>query len=293
MTFVRHKGLVLTILLLPAALFYVIYVVATLFTNISISFLYWDGVARINFAGLRNWTKLFGDKDFWNSMKNTAVIFAGIFCIMIPLAFSVSTILAKNLKAIGVFKIVFFAPIVVSSIMVGLVWSFILDPASGLVNSILFKLGLDAFALEWIGGRTLSPYSIAYICIWQWMGINTVIFLTGIKAIPESLFESAVIDGARDRYIALHITLPMIRESLLSSAILNIAGVFKVYEIVLSLTNGGPGYSSCTIAAYMMAKMFDESQFGYGSVISTVIFVLCTVLSIILISLNNSKKVQY
>jgi ABC-type sugar transport system permease subunit len=85
----------------------------------------------------------------------------------------------------------------------------------------------------------------------------------------------------------------MIRESLLSSAILNIAGVFKVYEIVLSLTNGGPGYSSCTVAAYMMAKMFDESQFGYGSAISTVIFILCSALSLILISLNNSKKVQY
>ena len=288
--YVKHRKLTLLILLAPAFLFFIVFVFLTAFANIVISFSNWKGVGSIPFNGMANWEKLLGDKDYWLSFRNTTIIFIGIFCVMIPLAFFVSTILSKKMRGMEFFKFVFFSPIVISSVMIGLVWNFILDPSNGLLNSVLHKIGLEFLAQEWIGGRILSPFSMAFICIWQWMGINTVIFLTGIKAIPSSIYETATIDGAKDAQIALRITLPLIKESLVSSAILNIAGVFKVYDLVVSLTSGGPGYSSCTLATYMMIKMFDAGLYGYGATIATSILIITSVLSILLYVFNKKSE---
>lgn len=288
--FIKHPKLTLIILLSPAIIFFTVFVFATFVYNVFLSFFNWKGVGALDFAGLSNWQKLLGDSDYMLSLKNTTIIFVGIFFVMLPLAFFIGTILAKKIKGMDFFKFVFFAPIVVSSVMIGLIWNFILDPGNGLLNSVLRKIGLDFLALEWIGGRVLSPYSIAFICIWQWLGINIVIFMTGIKAIPASIFESAIIDGAKDRHTAIFITLPLVKESIISSAILNVAGVFKVYDLIVTLTSGGPGYSSCTAAMYMMIKMFDSGLFGYGSAISTSILIITSILSILLLIYNKKTE---
>lgn len=290
---IKNRGLKIFLLLFPALLFYIVYVVLPGLSNVVLSLFYYDGVKSIRFAGLKNWMELFGDIDFLIASKNSLIIFVGIFGIMIPLAFFMAVLLNNKLKFVDAFKFIYFAPIVVSSIMIGLIWGFILDPTLGLLNNFLRSVGLESFALDWIGGTTFSPYSITFICIWQWMGINMMIFLTGIKNIPKQIFESAAIDGSGGLRTAVRITLPLIKEQLLASAILNVVGVLKVYDLVVALTGGGPGYSSDVMASYMMRKMFDEMQFGYGATIAVIISIICIILSVIMIKINKKETYQF
>ncbi|MBU5362146.1 sugar ABC transporter permease [Enterococcus raffinosus] len=252
------------ILILPALLLYLAYIIAPIFIAAYYSFTKFSGIGQPQFVGISNYLRLFKDPIFIIALKNTIIVLLVTILILIPGAFLLSLLMNRNMKGLTLVRAINYAPSIIAPIMVGLIWVFILDPKIGLINVLLDKVGLSSLALEWIGGDKLTPFSVAIVQSWQSLGYIATIFLAGLTLIPEELYEAADIDGATGFQKVVNITIPMLNETFKMNLILVITLVFKIFETVLQLTNGGPNHLSEVLVTYMYGMTFTSGEYGYG-----------------------------
>lgn len=252
------------ILILPTLLLYLVYIIAPIFIAAYYSFTKFSGIGQPQFVGISNYLRLFKDPFFIIALKNTIIVLLVTILILIPGAFLLSLLMNRNMKGLTLVRAINYAPSIVAPIMVGLIWVFILDPKIGLINVLLDKAGLSSLALEWIGGDKLTPFSVAIVQSWQSLGYIATIFLAGLTLIPEELYEAADIDGATGFQKVVNITIPMLNETFKMNLILVITLVFKIFETVLQLTNGGPNHLSEVLVTYMYGMTFTSGEYGYG-----------------------------
>ena len=160
----------------------------------------------------------------------------------------------------------------------------------GIINSILDALHLDFLKQKWIGGETLSPYSIAFIYFWQQLGYLVTIFIAGLKMIPEEVLEAVKIDGASTMQKIRYVIIPMMRSTISTVAVLIITGVFKIFEIVQQTTGGGPNHLSETLVTYSYSTTFTSGNYGYGMSLATVTFVLSLIITGIYSFLTRERE---
>lgn len=280
--FSKKKNFVL--MLGPALLVYLAYIIIPLFVAVYYSFTNFRGVSAPDLIGLRNYTILFKDKFFLVSVKNTVIILVMSIAILLPLSLAMGLLLNKTLKLINVFKALYFLPNIIAPLIVGLIWGFIFDPEMGLINGILAKMGLENLQQQWIGGLVLTPYCVGIIYLWQNVGYYATLFVAGLKTIPGDLYESSSIDGANKWQTFWYITLPMLKETMAINIVLIITGCFKVFELVYQLTNGSPNHMSEVLTTYMYNTTFISSKYGYG--MSVAVFTCIVTMSITLIYLR-------
>lgn len=267
----RRRSFVL--LVAPAFLVYTVFTVYPIFYSLYYSLTDYDGVAAATFVGLDNYRQMADDTVFLTSMRNTGIILAIAVVVMIPLAFLLSVLLSGSVKGSAVLRPLVFAPAIVAPILVGLIWIFILDPEIGLVNAFLHATGMP-FSPEWIGGRTLSPYSIAFVYLWQQIGFIVTIFYAGLRMLPKDVLEASAIDGASRFQQLRYITVPMLQETFGICTALAVTGVFKIFELVYALTGGGPVHLSEVMVSYMYHVTFTTLQYSYGMALAVVVFVV-------------------
>lgn len=252
------------ILILPTLLLYLVYIIAPIFIAAYYSFTKFSGIGQPQFVGISNYLRLFKDPIFIIALKNTIIVLLVTILILVPGAFLLSLLMNRNMKGLTLVRAINYAPSIVAPIMVGLIWVFILDPKIGLINVLSDKAGLSSLALEWIGGDKLTPFSVAIVQSWQSLGYIATIFLAGLTLIPEELYEAADIDGATGFQKVVNITIPMLNETFKMNLILVITLVFKIFETVLQLTNGGPNHLSEVLVTYMYGMTFTSGEYGYG-----------------------------
>lgn len=182
--------------MLPTLIVYCVFIILPIIIAIYYSFTRYSGIGKARFTGLSNYVRLFKDEVFWVSLKNTLIIFILAFVLLLTLSFLIALLLNNKLKGTGLSKALIFSPAIIAPIIVGIIWVYILDPNVGIINNILDALNLDMLKQKWIGGETLSPYSIAVIYFWQQLGYLVTIFVAGLKMIPEEVLEAVKIDGA-------------------------------------------------------------------------------------------------
>ena len=180
------------------------------------NFVWLAGFGEARFVGVENYSRLADDPFFWTALRNTIVILVVAVVVVIPLSFGLALLLDRRLPAVGALRALVFAPAIIAPILVGLIWVFILDPSIGLVNRLLSLLGLPS--VEWIGGDTLSPYSIAMVFIWSTVGFTMTIFYAGLQQLPHEVIEASQIDGASFWQRQRHVVIPMMRETSFSSS---------------------------------------------------------------------------
>lgn len=258
------------LLILPTLLVYLVYIIAPIFIATYYSFTKFSGIGQPQLVGLSNYARLLKDPLFIIALKNTIIVLVVTIAILIPGAFLLSMLMNRNIKGLGIVRAINYAPSIIAPIMVGLIWVFILDPHIGLVNVFLNKIGLSSMALEWIGGDKLTPFSVAIVQSWQSLGYIATIFLAGLTLIPDELYEAADIDGASPFQKMMTITIPMLNETFKMNLILVITLVFKIFETVLQLTNGGPNHLSEVLVTYMYSTTFTSGEYGYGMSIAVV-----------------------
>lgn len=262
------------ILILPTLLLYLVYIIAPIFIAAYYSFTKFSGIGQPQFVGISNYLRLFKDPIFIIALKNTIIVLLVTILILIPGAFLLSLLMNRNMKGLTLVRAINYAPSIVAPIMVGLIWVFILDPKIGLINVLLDKAGLSSLALEWIGGDKLTPFSVAIVQSWQSLGYIATIFLAGLTLIPEELYEAANIDGATGFQKVVNITIPMLNETFKMNLILVITLVFKIFETVLQLTNGGPNHLSEVLVTYMYGMTFTSGEYGYGMSIAVMTLII-------------------
>ena len=279
------------IMIMPAVILFTVFFLAPIFISVYYSFTDFSGIGAAKFIGFKNYQVLLKDKFFFIALKNTIIILIGITITILPLSFIVALLLEKPFRGSGVVQSMIFAPNVIAPILVGLIWLFILDPKMGMINAILRSIGLSDYQQQWIGGKTLTPYSVAFVYLWQVLGFYTTINMAGLRSIPTDIYEAAEIDGANYFQRIRKITIPMMKNTIVINTILIITGGFKIFETVKQLTNGGPNHMSDVLVTYMYDTTFTSSRYGYGMAVATVSFVLCLIFSIIYL-VNVGKSLE-
>lgn len=278
------------VFLTPALLIYGIFLIFPIVVAAYYSFTDFSGIGKENLVGLENYTRMFGDRLFLISLKNTALVLLCSFFMILIFSFFVAYLLNKSFVGNSVSKAMIFSPYVIAPIIVGVIWGFILNPQFGLLNTILRSIGFDNLAWEWIGGKSLTPVAIAIVFTWQVLGFHATIFLAGMKTISSDIYEAASIDGANRRQTIFLITIPLLKETIIMNVVLIITGVFKIYELVYQLTGGGPNHLSEVLISYMYYTVFTSSRYGYGMAIAVFVLILSIVFSFSYIQISNKRN---
>lgn len=262
-----------TLMIAPALLLYTGYMVCPILYSVYYSFTSYDGVSPATFTGLDNYREMANDTVFTTSVQNTGIILGVAVTLLVPLAFLMAVLLSGDVRGSAVLRPLVFAPAIVAPILVGLIWIFILDPEIGLLNAVLEAVGI-AVQPQWIGGSTLSPYSIAFVYIWQQIGFIVTILYAAIRMLPRDVMEASTLDGASRFQQLRYITVPMLRQSFGICTALVVTGVFKIFELVYALTGGGPVHLSEVMVSYMYYVTFTTLQYSYGMALAVVVFVI-------------------
>lgn len=272
----------------PFILFFLCFMLYPIIYSFYMSLHKWGGLGIPQFISFKNYIWLTGDKIFWKTIWNTVYL----WLVSTPLTLGLALILAvilnrKETRFLGIFRVGYFLPFVTSTVVVGIVFSLILNYDFGFINYILKSLGF--IKIPFLNSVDWSKNSIVMLIIWRWVGYNTIIMLAGLQNIDLSLYEAAEIDGASKLQQFLKITIPLMRPILLFTFILSTIGSFKLFTEPYILTSGGPRNSSLTTVMYLYSKGFEQFRMGYASAISYVLFFIIFILSMIQLKVGSKK----
>ncbi len=259
---------------LPAIIFFLCFILIPVLSTFLLSFTQWKGfnLANIQFIGLSNFRELFTDKVFFISLKNTLIFVVLTTIILNVFGFIGASIIDTRIKGTGFFKNAIFLPVLLSPIIIGIMWSRMLD-AFGVLNKFLMMLNITKMPVMFLGDEKIALYTVIAATIWQYTGYDMLLYYAGLQGVPNELIEAATIDGAGKLTIKLRIILPVLSPVIAVTMILNMIGGFKVFDIVYIMTAGGPNNSSQVFATYLFQQAFRFNKMGYSSVIAIVIIV--------------------
>ena len=288
---IKIKKPMLISLLLPGILIYLFITIVPLFSAFRYSLTNWTGGPNFDYIGFENYAALMKDRIFWLSFRNNLIIVFGNMVIQIGLAFILTVLYtSKATYAKGFHRAVIFLPVVLSAVVVGYVWQMIYSRDYGMLNALLRSLGLDRFIKLWLDDPNQVIYSVTIPLIWQYLGVPLMIFMSAVQGIPKDIYEVCELDGCTGIKKALHITFPLIYDTIKVVIMLSISSNMLVFSHILVLTGGGPGTSSMVLALYAYNTSFGKMRFGYGSAISIGIFVLSFGLVLIFKKLAEAKQ---
>lgn len=276
--------------LFPALLFMTVFLFYPFFMNIIKSFYASDGYYNSTFIGIDNYTRMLNDKTMHVAVKNTFILMAYIIIFELGIALILAVLVNGISKGDRFFQTVFFFPIVISATAIGMMFNLFYAYDGGLLNNIIVNFGGEPKV--WKTVETALEI-IAVPTVWQYVGFYFVLMLTAIKQIPKSLYESAMLDGVTGFKKLIYITIPLIRNVLITCLVLAITGTLKVFDLVLVITNGGPMNSSQVLGLYMYQKTFIDEAFGYGASISVVIVVIGLGVSFIVNRIFRQEEFTY
>jgi raffinose/stachyose/melibiose transport system permease protein len=254
----------------------------------------WTGIGSAHWVGLENFKTLFTDDQSFgalvNTLKLTVVVVIVQNCIGLLLALGVHT----SIKSRNVLRTVFFAPAVLSPIVLAFLWKYMFNPApdAGL-NAMLGFLGLDFLQQNWLGDPSVALWAIAITVIWQFTGYSMVIFLAALQGIPQELEEAAELDGAGRVQRFRHVIFPLIAPAVTINLTLSTIGGLKIFDQVFAITNGGPGYSTETLSTLIYKQAFVFGEFGYSTAVALVLALLVAGLALFQLRYLQSREVTY
>ncbi|MHA6523743.1 carbohydrate ABC transporter permease [Tessaracoccus sp. G1721] len=280
--------------LLPALALYGYFIVYPMLDSVRLSFYRWTGFRTDEqvFVGLDNYVRMFtADPVFWRALSNSIIWV--VLSLLLPMVLGLLLALALNRKMAGrnLMRSVFYIPSVFASITVAAMWRWIYNPTLGLVNQTLRQLGLDDWALTWLGDPKIALYSVFVASIWQAVGFPMVLFLAGLQTVPPELVEAAKLDGASAWGVFVHVTLPALKPTTVVVVILTIINSLKVFDLIVGMTGGGPAQSTQVLALWSYTQSFSNNQFGAGAAVATVLLLvsLCLVVPYMAWSMKGDK----
>jgi len=261
--------------------------------GIGYSFTDWSSYSdEISFVGLDNFAEIFSPKrDYLDYIWNTLWFTAATTIAKTVLALAFAMLLAKGVKALNWHRAILYMPAVLSVLIVGMVFTAILDPRYGLLNTSLRAVGLDFLAQKWLTDPKLAMWSVIGVDIWRGMGYIMTILIVGILSISATYDEAAQIDGASAWQRFRHITLPLLRPTLAVTIVLNVLYGLKVFDIVYVLTNGGPGHRTEVLYTAVFEE-FSRGRYAVGTALSTVMLLIMVVTGVFMIRVLTRNEVQ-
>ncbi len=278
----------------PALAALLIFLVIPIFASFVLSVTDFDVYAladwsRARFVGLSNFQELLSDPLFWRSLLNT------LYCLIVamPLTVAISLGVAmlinrEKTRFKGLFRVIYFLPFVTNTVAIAVVWSWILNMHYGLLNWFLGLFGISG--PNWLGDPTFAMSSIIMLVVWKAIGYNMILFISGLQNIPDFLYEAAELDGASGWQKFVHITIPMLRPTMLFVTTMMLIGYLQLFEEPYMLTDGGPLNSTLSVVLYLYRQGFRFFELGYASALAVALFLI--IITITLIRMRLSKEVS-
>ncbi|MEG0021070.1 MAG: sugar ABC transporter permease, partial [Oscillospiraceae bacterium] len=276
--------------IMPAFISLIVFLLYPIVASFVISGFDWGLLTKPIWVGLSNYKELFHDEIFITALKNT---FKWVI-VYVPMSILASLGLAlamdMPLKGIGVFRTLFYLPVVTPIVVVSLLFVWIYNQEFGILNYMLSWIGVDP--IGWLTDKRISLISIAIMSVWKWAGYNMLILLSALQGIPESLYEAAELDGITPWKKLIHIKIPLIMPSIYFVMLTSVIDAFQVFTEVYIMTNGGPGYATHTVSYYLWTSAFQYSRMGYACAMAVIMFIIILTVTVIQDKIMN-KKVQY
>lgn len=282
------------LLLAPSLILFILFGIVPMLGAVYLSLVNWNGIGSMTFAGFSNWVQFFQDTSAWHSLWLTIEVMILTWVIQTPISLMVGNYLAGKQRHRSWLGVIYFLPLLFSSVAVGLLWSYILDPNFGLVNMLLDAIHLKFLAANWLGSTRpgIVLGTLVAVVSWQYIPFHTLLYQAGRKQIADSLYEAARIDGVGFWQEFWYITLPQLKYTVVTSTVLMLTGSLTYFDLVYILTDGGPNGETNVLAVNMYNTAFNKSMMGYGSVFAVVIAILGIVLSIIMTKFTGFRKLE-
>lgn len=280
----------ISLFLFPALAFMTVFLFYPFIMNIAKSFFETDGYVNSAFVGLDNYRRLLDDRTIHTAVKNTFELMFYIVVFEVGIALLLAVLVDSITKGAKVFQTVYFFPIVISATAIGMMFNLFYAYDGGLLNTLLVQFGGEPIVVKTVESALKI---VAIPTVWQYVGFYFVLLLTAIKQVPKSLYESARIDGVNGWTKLRFVTIPLIRNVIITCLVLAITGTMKVFDLVLVITNGGPMNSSQILGLYMYQKTFIDEAFGYGATISVLIVAIGLIVSFIVSKTLKQEDFTY
>jgi len=266
--------------ILPWAIGFLAFTVGPIIASIYLSFTRYDIVSPPEFIGLRNFTELFADPLFYKSMGNTLYFVFLVVPLTMIISFGLALLLNQKVKALPLFRTIFYIPSIVPFVASAVLWMWLLQPQYGLVNGMIKTIGLRP--PTWLASEIWAKPALVLMLLWG-SGSTMLIYLAGLQGVPESLLEAAHIDGANSFQRFIHITLPMMTPTIFFTLTMGIISTFQVFSIVYVMTSGmgGPQNSTLVYLLYMFRQAFVFFKMGYASAMALILFLIVLMVTVV------------
>jgi multiple sugar transport system permease protein len=240
--------------------------------------------------GLGNFTRLVSDNFFLTAMVHTFVYAVAALSCEFLLGLGLALLLNSKMRGRGLFRASLLVPMMLPAVVVGVVWRLMLNPDFGAINGTLRRFGISTESLTWTASPKLAMLSVIAVDVWQWTPFVFLVLLAGLQAIPEEPYEAALIDGSSRWQTFWHVTLPLLKPSILIVLLLRTMDLLRVFDQIFILTEGGPGFATEMISLYIYRTAFRFFDFGYAAAMSFVLLALTNVISVIYIKFLQTKE---
>ncbi len=299
----RNLKLWLAFLLAPPAAILIIFVFLPMASAVFYSLYDWNGLVRKDFIGLGNFTDILfnpnKNKILFNAFGNNVKVFISLMLVQNGIALVLALLLARNPRGYRFYQVVFFVPVILSTVIIGFQWKMFLNPVFGLVNKALQAIGHADWALPWLGLPETALPSMLLVNSWHWFGFPTLVFLAAIHRIPKDFIEAARLDGASEWRIAREIIWPLMAPAVTIIVVLTFIGSFNWFEIpyIMNGLEGSPQGSTDMLGLLFYRTAFGSvsaggSDFGQGSALAVLMFIFIFIFSIIATKYLTSREVE-
>lgn len=277
----RREAILFYLCISPWLLGFTVFILGPVLSSLGLSFTRWDLLSDPVFIGLRNYTRMVDDKLFWQSLSVTI----RYTLLYVPAELVGGLLLAllmnqRGVRGIRGARTIYYLPTIISGVAFVVVWMWLFQPEAGLINATLARVGIQG--PRWLADPNTALTALWLMSLWG-LGRAALIYLAGLKGIPQQLYEAASIDGAGAWQSFRHVTLPMLTPTIFFNLVLSIIGTFQTFTSAFVATNGGPLDSTLFFVLYLYRKAFQEFQMGYASALAWVLFLIILVLTILVV----------
>lgn len=273
---------------LPALILFGVFFVYPLLKGIGMSMTNWDGMGEAKFVGLKNFVDFFSDERAMHDIKTTLIFAIGSAVLLNLVGLGYAFLMNSKFRGKSIARVIIYLPAIISPLIMGYIWYFLLQPGRGFLYHAFSQLGLPDPIGNWMSSYPSALAVLVLVNVWQFAGMTMIIYLAGLQSISSDVLEAALIDGASPWQRFAHVTLPLLMPAIRINVVTNIIGSLSVFDVIMSLTEGGPGYSTESLSIYIM-RMCYGSRTGYSTAVAMILFLVILIPVLISMRLTRAK----
>lgn len=287
----KKKARLMNLFYVPALLLFCVFVIYPLGKGIFLSFTNWNGYSQTyKMVGLDNYVRMLTDPNVHRALINTLVYGVGSTILQNVIGLGLALLLNQKFRGRAATRTLVYLPVMIAPLIMGYIMYFFFNFDNGALNDVIGLFGKEA--VDWLASGTRGVFIMTLVNSLQFVGISMVIYLAGLQGIPDMYYEASALDGVKTFSRFKYITLPLLMPAISSSVTINLIGGLKLFDIIMALTSGGPGYDTHSLSTLVHRTYFGSENAGYASAIGLITFVLIMIISNIVVKVLEKKEVE-